>query len=382
METITLSRMSHRGKNCIKITFKFDNEIKDYVKSFKGVKWSKTQRSFYIIEHSLDTKNDLINYLKKKNYSLNYDSLKRRPKILTKDKKEVVALYKKYLYGLRLSESTVHTYSTFVFEFLFFIDEKELEALTNEDVRLFIEEMVLKKRYSISSHRQLISALKHFAFFYPKCEVDPEALIRPSKSNYLPTVLSKEEVIDLLRVTRNLKHRAILAMLYSAGLRISELINLEWKDIDIDRRQIFIRSAKFRKDRVVILAESFLPLLQNYFMSYQPVRYFAEGMKEGSKYSDTSVRQFLRRSCKRAKIIKRVTPHTLRHSYATHMLENGIAIRHIQDLLGHNSPNTTMIYTHVTRKDLLQIRSPLDLSLESMAEEDRKSSNVLLSQNN
>jgi site-specific recombinase XerD len=234
---------------------------------------------------------------------------------------------------------------------------------------------------SISSQRQLISAIKLLKAFYPECAIDELKLQRPHKSKILPTVLSKEEVIDLLRCTPNLKHRTILAMIYAAGLHIGELIHLELKHIDIDRRQVFIKNAKGRKDRNVILAESVLPLLLNYLSTYTPKKYFVEGVKEGHKYAPESVRGFLKKSVQRANIKKHVTPHTLRHSYATHLLENGIDLRYIQELLGHVKPETTMIYTHVTKKDLLQIKSPLDMALKSLMKEQPGSNTLRLSEN-
>mgnify|MGYP002628338216 CR=1 FL=1 len=205
-------------------------------------------------------------------------------------------------------------------------------------------------------------------------------LKRPKKSRILPSVLSQEEVVTLLQVTRNLKHRAILALLYSAGLRIGELIALELKNIHIDRRQLLIKSGKGRKDRYVVLADSFLPLLQNYVITYAPKRYFVEG-PEGACYSASSVRKFLHHSARLARIERVITPHTLRHSYATHMLENGIGLRYIQELLGHSKPETTMIYTHVAKKDLLDIKSPLDTILLSLANRDKKEQKFLLSGN-
>ena len=249
-----------------------------------------------------------------------------------------------------------------------YLNEKPLGEVTNKDVEHFLEDVFVPKKYSVSSHRQFISAVKLLKAFYPECTIATEHLKRPKKSKYLPLVLSKEEVIDLLRCTKNLKHRAVLAMIYSAGLRISELLNLQLRHIDIDRRQIIVKNSKGRRDRIVILAESFIPLLLNYINSYQPKNYFVEGFKEGEKYSAESVRGFLKVSCKNANIQKRVTPHTLRHSYATHLLENGIDLRYIQELLGHAKPETTMIYTHVSKKDLLQIKSPLDMALKNLAE--------------
>ncbi|MFZ2282332.1 MAG: tyrosine-type recombinase/integrase, partial [Lutibacter sp.] len=147
-----------------------------------------------------------------------------------------------------------------------------------------------------------------------------------------------------------------------------------------DRRQILVKNSKGRKDRNVILAESIIPLMNNYLMSYRPERYFVEG-KPFQQYSAESIRAFLHRVSKLANIAKNVTPHTLRHSYATHLLENGIDLRYIQELLGHAKPETTMIYTHVTKKDLMKIESPLDLALKSMAEKDKDNKNIRLSGN-
>jgi site-specific recombinase XerD len=195
----------------------------------------------------------------------------------------------------------------------------------------------------------------------------------------LPLILSKEEVINLLQCTKILKHRAILALIYASGLRISELINLELQDIDVDRKQIIIKKGKGRKDRYVILANSFLPLLNNYLNTYSPQKYFAEGPIVSMKYSASSVRKFLKQSCRYAGIKKTVTPHTLRHSYATHLLENGVDLRYIQELLGHARPETTMIYTHVSKKDLLHIESLLDTVVKGMLEKDNRDNKVVIS---
>jgi site-specific recombinase XerD len=259
-----------------------------------------------------------------------------------------------------------------------FLEEKPMAQVTRRDLELFIEQRIAAANYSLSTHRQCISGIKHFFELY-RCEnLDINDLKRPKKGRYLPTVLSKEEAIDLLRVTRNLKHRAILAMIYSGGLRIGELLDLKLAHIDVQRRQILIKNAKGRKDRVVVLAESMLPLLQNYLSTYAPKIYFAEGI-HGGTYSAQSIRTFLADSCRRARITKKVTPHTLRHSYATHMLENGIDLRYIQELLGHSKPETTMIYTHVSRKDILRIVSPLDVTVKEMLQTDKRDENLLLS---
>ena len=250
-----------------------------------------------------------------------------------------------------------------------FHTKKDVVTLTNRDVEIFIENVYLARKYSISTQRQFISALKLFKAFIPEIAIDEVSLVRPKKSRKIPVVLSQKEVLALISCTKNLKHRAIIAMLYSCGLRVSELINLKLSDIDIDRKQLHIKVAKGRKDRIVHLADNFIPLLGNYYTSYQPKYFVFEG-QEGGKYSAESIRQFLKRNTALAKIRKRVTPHTLRHSYATHLLENGTDIRYIQVLLGHSRPETTMIYTHVQRKDLMQITNPLDVIVKKHLQQD------------
>ena len=170
------------------------------------------------------------------------------------------------------------------------------------------------------------------------------------------------------------------ALLYSSGLRVGEVTGLQLSHIDIGRNQLKVVSGKGRKDRFVILAKTFLPLLNNYLSTYKPHFYFIEGPNR-KRYSESSIRKFLYNSVVLAGIKKHVTPHTLRHSYATHLLENGVSLRHIQELLGHSKPETTMIYTHVAKKDLLEIQSPLDTILLSLNKNANREQKFLLSGN-
>lgn len=372
--TLTLSKVKHRNNLQLLVVFPYNETIKNTLKNNLHYKWSYSLKGWYFLfnRHVIDILKKTLNSDIKYIYD---DSLKadikantiKNVRNISENNKQIIRSYVKYLKGKRYSESTIKTYFTFVADFIDYIKNKPIYNLNNRDVELFIEDVFVPKKMSISSQRQLISALKHFKAFYPECKIEELDLHRPKKSKILPTILSKEEIIDLLRCTKNLKHRAILAMIYSAGLRIGELLSLELKNIDIDRRQIIIKNGKGRKDRNVILAESMVPLLQNYLMTYTPSIYFAEGQKPATNYSPESVRSFLKRSIKAANIKKRITPHTLRHSYATHLLENGIDLRYIQELLGHAKPETTMIYTHVSKKDLLQIKSPLDIPLKKMS---------------
>ena len=388
---VVLEPLTHKGERCIGISFAYNFELKEYLKGFKGVRWTKTHQCFYL-RYTPSVLVSLSDYLKAKDYAVDRDAFAFPPKKgryfhrkkggllpeLTTGNLLIHKSYLKYLRGKRYSESTVNVYGGFVYEFLQFTGTKPTEQLTEEDVRLYVEWAVKTLNYAISTHRQLVGALKQFAFFYPACAIDTEKIHLPRKDNKLPTVLSKEEVISLLQMTRNLKHRTIIALLYSSGLRVGEAIDLKLNCFDIDRKLIHIKAAKGRKDRVVIMADSFMALFRNYYISYQPKVYFIENPR-GGKYSPESIRSFLRRSCTLAKISKRVTPHTLRHSYATHLLENGTDIRHIQVLLGHSKPETTMLYTHVAQKDLQAIRSPLDTALAGLYEKGNRDQNLLLS---
>jgi site-specific recombinase XerD len=300
--------------------------------------------------------------------------------LLNPEQKYILDQYIRYLEGLRLSKSTVVTYRNFIIFLLLFWKDKPLTDLDNPSTQRFVELVVKRRNYGISTHRQLISALRHFGDRFTESGLDPTLLTRPYKSRSLPLILSKEEVIDLLRATYNLKHRTILALLYSCGLRISEVQNLRLADVDLDRRQLIVRQGKGRKDRYIVLAESTIPLLINYVSSCKPSYYVFHGAK-GATYSASSIRAFLKRSCRRAGIRKQVTPHTLRHSYATHLIENGVNLRIVQELLGHSKPETTMIYTHVAKKDLLSVQSPLDRILLELRTTDKNILNKSISGN-
>ena len=183
---------------------------------------------------------------------------------------------------------------------------------------------------------------------------------RPRKKQKLPKVLSKEEVKTLIHSTNNIKHRCIVSLLYSAGLRRSELINLKLEDIDSKRMLIHIRDAKRGKDRYTLLSKNTLHDLRQYYKAWKPKSYLFEGPK-CKPYTGSSVEKIVKRAALKASILKKVTPHMLRHSFATHLLESGTDLRHIQTLLGHDSSKTTEIYTHVAVSSFNSIKNPLDL---------------------
>jgi len=182
---------------------------------------------------------------------------------------------------------------------------------------------------------------------------------RPRREKTLPTVLSEEEIISILNSIDNIKHKAIIMTIYSAGLRISEVIGLKIKDIDSKRMQIRVEQGKGKKDRYTLLSGKALEVLRAYFKVYKPKIWLFEG-QGGEQYAGRSIQNILKTAVSQTDIKKRVTVHTLRHSFATHLLENGTDLRYIQHLLGHESSRTTEVYTHITTKGFEQIKSPLD----------------------
>jgi site-specific recombinase XerD len=277
---------------------------------------------------------------------------------LDNEKQFEIKKYREYLKSQRYGHSTIHSYSQMMVNFLGFY-KKKTEMLLMSDIHDFNYHFIIRRGYSISTHRQMISAMKIFFMHIVVPIFSIEELERPNKEKKLPLVLSKEEIKKLLENIANIKHKTIISTLYSSGLRISELIHLRIVDIDSDRMIIRIVMSKGRKDRVVRLSEANLILLRMYYKAYKPRKYVFEGPK-GKPYSATSIRNILKRGCKKAGITKKVTPHTLRHTYATHMLELGVDLRYVQNLLGHSRPETTMIYTHVTSDKLSLLANPFD----------------------
>ncbi|KAA5824205.1 tyrosine-type recombinase/integrase [Algibacter amylolyticus] len=388
MTSITLEPLTHNSKSCVAIKFPYNFKTKEYIKTFNGVYWSKTHRTFYIYYDEVRLE-DLKNHITKGGLALintgkneTVPRYRKGAKIelapLNEEKTLVYRHFLKFLKGKRFSDSTIASYGGFILEFLRFTGQKPVNDLNENDVRHYIEWAVSTLNYAISTHRQIVSSITHFAYFYPACSINTEKIYMPKKDKKLPVVLSIEEVLLLIQVTKNLKHRAIIAMLYGSGLRIGELIELKLSDFDFKRKQLYVKNGKGRKDRYTTIAESLFPLLKNYHNTYKPKVYFIENPKGGT-YSAQSIRSFLKRSVELAGINKAVTPHSLRHSYATHMLEQGIDIRYIQELLGHSRPETTMIYTHVTRKDLQEIKSPLDNVVKKLSLQDNNDKKLTIS---
>lgn len=231
--------------------------------------------------------------------------------------------------------------------------------LTRKQIDDYILYLIREKRLSESHQNQILSAIKMFYGEVLGQESKVQNLLRPKKAQKLPHVLTEEEVSRLLRSADNLKHRCILMLIYSAGLRLGEAVNLRIADLQPQSRRVFIRGGKGKKDRFTILSEKAWNKLKEYMAVYRPVEWLFEG-QTGGRYSDRSIQAIFAQAKQRSMINPYATVHTLRHSFATHLLEKGIDLRYIQELLGHESSKTTEIYTHITRRGWEKLRSPLD----------------------
>ena len=364
--TIYFKKSRLQRQDIVVLEFQYSAPIYTFLKSSGLVLWSDQLHKWYLV-YDRDQLNTLYTQLKQQHFLVNIKAA--LPPMETNKGFNFHNLtmykdYRSYLIGLRMSVSTVDTYSNFIMAYVRYLGYKDLLESDAECIRDFILHSVQRLNYSVSTHRQMVSAFKHLGLLYPELETLLEVMKRPTRDKFQPQVLSTQEVILLLQVTENLKHRFALGMLYSCGLRIGELLNMHLSHIDLDRQQVFVKHGKGRKDRHVSIAVSMFPLIKNYLATYRPETYVLESLS-GGPYSSSSIRSFLRRSCKKAGITKKITPHSLRHSYATHMIENGVGLRHVQELLGHSKPETTMLYTHIARKDLLQIVNPLDAAVKT-----------------
>ncbi|MFS4457141.1 site-specific tyrosine recombinase/integron integrase [Maribacter sp. 2304DJ31-5] len=258
----------------------------------------------------------------------------------------------------RYSNNTIESYTSIVRMAGYFF-QKPLDKVDETELHRYFYHMVHIKKISYSYQKQIAMALKLYYKEMFGQSINLEFLFPSRKPNKLPVVIAKKDIMKIVEKANNIKHKSMIALTYSAGLRVGELIDLKIGDIDSARMIIHVKSGKGNKDRIVPLSERILLMLREYYKEFTPVHYLFEGQKRG-KYTTSSFNKLLKAAAKRARINKPITAHTLRHSYATHLLEKGTDIRVIQKLLGHNSIKTTMIYTQVTEPTLLNVVSPFD----------------------
>lgn len=371
--SITLKHLLLDKKKCIGILFNTDKVIHALVKELPDLSWSDEFNMHYIP----NTKENLTilfdkfrgvawvncNHFFKDKVINPYN---QKPDVDWFRNRNLPDNYRscpeEYLQKLELKKYASNTVKNYVKCFETFINHyknQELLELNENDIRIYLQKLIQKK-YSNSHINQVINAIK---FYYEVVLGMPNrfyAIERPRKENRLPKVLSKEEVLAMIEHANNLKHKCIISLLYSAGLRRNELLNLKLEDIDSKRMLIHVKEAKGNNERYTLLSSSLLKNLRGYYKKYKPVTYLFEG-PYNKQYSATSVLKIVQRAAMESGIRKTVTPHMLRHSFATHLLENGTDLRYIQSLLGHKSSKTTEIYTHVAVNAFASIKNPLDL---------------------
>jgi site-specific recombinase XerD len=356
----------------IGIKFFPDKLIQGLIKGLPDPKWSKLYNMAYIP----NTKENLgiIFTTFKGIVWINYNRFLTNRPIKTDNGTVDVEWYRKrkqipghrpcpeeYLLKLELrryANSTVKTYVSFFEMFINHYREKELNAINESDIRTFLQKLI-HRNVSSSYLNQAINAIK---FYYEVVLGMPNRFYdieRPRKEHKLPLVISKEEILAIIDNTNNIKHRCIVELLYGSGLRRSELLNLKITDVDSKRMLIRVQSGKGKKDRHTLLSKSALEDLRVYYKEWKPQKYLFEGRK-ASRYGAESVLSIVKNAAVRARIGQTVTPHVLRHSFATHLLESGVDLRQIQVLLGHGSSKTTEIYTHVATNTFKEIKNPLD----------------------
>lgn len=351
-------------KGRLKIVFRYHKQLVNEIKKIPFHFYDPVQY-FWTIPHAEKYLLMLQTFARANNFEVIYkDELleaKPAPRKKVEDElaQKIPVEYTKKLANLRYSQSTINSYCNAFKEFINYFASKSLNDISEEDINNYLIYLANERKVSISYHNQSINAIK---FYYEKVKKGGRkkyVIDRPRTERVLPIVLSEDEVKRIIKNTANIKHKCILMMIYSGGLRISEVTRLKLTDVDSKRMQLFVRCAKGNKDRYTLLSEKALFYLREYFKLYKPKILLFEGVYGGA-YSERSIQNIFKRALKVSKINKYATVHTLRHSFATHLLENGTDLRYIQVLLGHSSTKTTEVYTHVSTKAIREIINPLD----------------------
>ena len=354
-------------KNAARIKYAIPYEMKEERLTFKqlnGSFYHPSQR-LWSLPNTLEHNKQVIDLFGDKIKKVNLHAPPEMPEI--KVTEQIQLELDKHYQKMKLkhySDSTIRTYQSNLKQFFNYFKESDLKTLTKEQIEGFVYELV--KKYKISEQKQnmMINAIKSY---YEHTLGKPREfynITRPKRSKDLPNTLSEAEVLAIINAPENIKHRAILHTIYSAGLRIGEVIRLRVKDVRSDDGYLFIKDSKGKKDRHTVLSPRLLELLRTYYKAHRPSYWLFEG-QDGGQYSATSIQQIYRQAVKKTESNPWSTPHTLRHSFATHLMQRGVNIRYIQTALGHSSTKTTEIYTRVLSINSKTLKSPLDIIMES-----------------
>ena len=367
MQQVTLKHLLINGERKIGLQFYPNKILNALVKGLPGVRWSK-QFNMAHIDNNKQNISLILNTFRGVAWVDGKYFFDKKP-VNANNKAPNVSLVE-HFYGKvpnsfldklilkKYADNTIKGYCNMFINFTNYYAGKEVNSLTEKDIRSYLKHLISQGKSDSYVH-QSVNSIK---FYYEVVLQMPNRFYeieRPQKKEQLPKVISKENVLKMIDSINNLKHKCIVSLIYSAGLRRSELLNLKIQDIDSDRMTIRILNTKGGKDRMTTLSKYLLQMLREYFKEYRPKEYLFEGQK-GGKYSAGSVLSIVKSAAKKANISQHVTPHTLRHSFATHLLEDGTDLRKIQSLLGHNSLKTTEIYTHVAINYEETVKNPLD----------------------
>src|SRR5690554_1117539 len=363
MKTILLNNGKFGKEAAIRLEFPFDFELKELVKTYPGCRWDPKQKVWWV-PYTKDQLDALLRFFKGEatlDHS-NLQTVKVSPALpelplLTEVISAEIRAFENWMRNKRYSESTIKSYRESIGTFFRYLNNRALEDINNDDFEKFNKGYIIERGYSASFQNQVVNGVKLFFQNRQQRKLDIELIYRPKRAMVLPNVLSKEEVKAILEAHSNIKHSIMLSLIYSCGLRRSELLNLRPTDIDSRRKLVIIRQSKGKKDRVVPLSEKILPILRQYYKLYKPAIWLFEGQHKGEQYSAKSLENVFKHALAKARIKRPATLYWLRHSYATHLLESGTDLRYIQDLLGHKSSKTTetclpvgKVYTHVSKK--------------------------------
>jgi len=383
LPVIVLKPLFHRGDEGIAIVFDHNKILNNSIKKIKGVKWSQTHRCWYMLltkenyqlivktvkELATISNNPLKEYLEKRKVIKKINKASGQQPTVTVQRKtlttitannlEQVELMVKTLKIKAYSPNTIRVYKNEMMILIHLLGEKKIQELKTAQIKSYMLWQLETKKLSETKVHSSLNALK---FYFEQVLQQPKIFFeipRPKKPIKLPTVHATSEIVKMLKSVENVKHRTMLMTGYAAGLRISEIIKLKIADIDSKRMVINIRSGKGKKDRQVTLSVKLLEQLRIYFKEYKPKSWLFEGA-DGGAYAARSLQQVFQAAKLASGNIKKGGIHSLRHSYATHLLETGTDISIIQKLLGHNDLQTTLRYTHVSRKEIAKVQSPLD----------------------
>lgn len=360
MPAITYHLITHSGQKRILLKFDRNSEWNNRIKKVPDARWSTTHKGWHIPA----TKTNLEKCGIKEERLVAAASQSKAEKIvgLSNNNKEQLQLYIAQMTLQKLSSSTITTYRNEFLQLLQLLKTKNVQDITAADLKRYMLYCTEKLKLSENTLHSRLNALKYYFEQILKQEKFFWEIPRPKKQLLLPKLFNQDEITAIIKAVGNLKHRTMLMLAYSSGLRVSEVVQLKTSNIDSKRMSILIEQAKGKKDRVVVLSPILLIMLREYWKKCKPSKnsYLFEGQVKGEPYSTRSLQLVLAAAKEKAGILKPGSIHALRHSFATHLLDKGTDVVMIMKLLGHNDIKTTLRYLHVSNRDMLQIISPLD----------------------